>query len=606
MAVGGNVGPDGKLDGTLSLNAYAIPTWSRSEFSGFPYAAGMISTEKSHSQQYGYWETAFRINNLDKGMHLAFWMLPKDGSWPPEVDILEIANTNGSDSENGKWHNNTFGGAVGMQYERVNNWQGWHKIGLEWTPTKLRWIYDGEVVREQTNFINKPMYFMASWELGGKWPGAPLTAGFEPGQVELDYLRVYKASAGAKQAGAPAGYVPTWSDDFNTPSVGTDPGDKLAPYFAGWNKRHLVGNNDKSIKVASDEVTASGKQTYGQALAATGLYGSSRTFHQYNKYAASPPAAPPPPSPPPASPPAPGPTTVKVVVSGDADGSAGNGGPQAKMALLIDGKQIGSQVTVTAKHELGQWQTLTFNTALDSTKPHQIGVKFLNDWSNWKSGIGVINGEDRNLYLDYVQVGSKAMQAEQGRFVNDGGVASAGSQLLSNNGTLNLTLSPGSASPPPPAPSPAPTTSAPAASGTTTLKVVASGDSDGGTASGGPSPKMAIVVDGVQVGSPVSVTASRDAGKWQTLSFDTGIDLSKADRIGVKFVNDWSNWKPGVGIINGEDRNLYVDYIQFGSKTIQAEQGKFAYASGGGAAGSQKLGSNGTLSFDLDTLVHQA
>lgn len=69
-------GPDGVADGTLQLRAYPVPESVRGDFWGFPYAAGMISTEKSHEALYGYWEVALQVDSLGKGQHFAMWLLP--------------------------------------------------------------------------------------------------------------------------------------------------------------------------------------------------------------------------------------------------------------------------------------------------------------------------------------------------------------------------------------------------------------------------------------------------------------------------------------------------------------------------------------------------
>jgi beta-glucanase (GH16 family) len=76
--------------GTLKLYGRVIPTNIRPQFWGFPYVGGMISTERRHAQTYGYWEARVRLNNTSKGHHWAMWLLRQDGSWPPEIDMVEV------------------------------------------------------------------------------------------------------------------------------------------------------------------------------------------------------------------------------------------------------------------------------------------------------------------------------------------------------------------------------------------------------------------------------------------------------------------------------------------------------------------------------------
>ena len=77
-------------NGALALRAYQVPTNLRSRFWGFPYVAGMISGEGQYAQRYGYWEVRLRLENVGQGLHFAVWLLPTDGSWPPEIDLLEV------------------------------------------------------------------------------------------------------------------------------------------------------------------------------------------------------------------------------------------------------------------------------------------------------------------------------------------------------------------------------------------------------------------------------------------------------------------------------------------------------------------------------------
>jgi beta-glucanase (GH16 family) len=52
------------------------------------YTSGMISST-NFSFTYGYVEMRARVTAC-KGMWSAFWMLPTDGSWPPEIDTQEV------------------------------------------------------------------------------------------------------------------------------------------------------------------------------------------------------------------------------------------------------------------------------------------------------------------------------------------------------------------------------------------------------------------------------------------------------------------------------------------------------------------------------------
>jgi hypothetical protein len=178
--------------GTLKLRAYPLTDEMRPEFWGFPYVASMISAALAPGQLYGYWEIRARIGAIGKGQHLALWLLPDDGSWPPEIDILEIVGTN---SKQFTANIHVPGGEAAPPmtfYPEPASADGFHVFGFEWTPSMMRWTVDGKVVREHQNyFSDKRLYLLTSWEIGSNWPGKPDASTPWPAEVEIDYVRVY-------------------------------------------------------------------------------------------------------------------------------------------------------------------------------------------------------------------------------------------------------------------------------------------------------------------------------------------------------------------------------------------------------------------------------
>ncbi|MCB9943643.1 MAG: glycoside hydrolase family 16 protein [Geminicoccaceae bacterium] len=178
-------------NGTLKMRTYRLPKRLRKVFDGFPYLASMISMEHSHAQRYGYWEVKLRLNRFGKGHHLAFWMLPSNGSWPPEVDMLEVIG-----GDNNLYTNLHMPEGVNVPPFSYIDGKGtindWMTIGFEWTPEIMRWTVNGKVMREHAApAIDQPMYFLASWEVGSNWPGSPDRTTPWPCEVEIDHVRIY-------------------------------------------------------------------------------------------------------------------------------------------------------------------------------------------------------------------------------------------------------------------------------------------------------------------------------------------------------------------------------------------------------------------------------
>ena len=188
-------------DGTLKMRTYALPKWLERGF-GYPYLASMISTEDSYALHHGYWEVRFRINRFGTGYHAAIWLLPDNETWPPEIDLFEIVGTDRRIYANGKpVGDHEELGVPGLSWVDGDALlDDWMTVGFLWTEDIMRWTINGETVREHAAFaMERPLYFITSWEVGGQWSGPPDRTTPWPGEIEIDYVRAWRPG---EEAGA--------------------------------------------------------------------------------------------------------------------------------------------------------------------------------------------------------------------------------------------------------------------------------------------------------------------------------------------------------------------------------------------------------------------
>lgn len=184
------VSPFRVRDGLLEIRAEPVSEALAPRLQGYRYTSGMITTQPSFSQRYGYFEMRAKLPR-GKGVWPAFWLLPADLSWPPEIDVMESVGDPGVVYTT--YHSKAVEKPVGGREHRVDP-DAFHTYAVAWDPEHIAWFIDGrEVRRERTpGDMHKPMYMLANIAIGGDWAGEPDRTTPFPARMMIDYIRAYR------------------------------------------------------------------------------------------------------------------------------------------------------------------------------------------------------------------------------------------------------------------------------------------------------------------------------------------------------------------------------------------------------------------------------
>jgi len=188
-------------DGVLKLQArreHAV-AWNGRHYD---YTSGMVSTggrsgeiAPGFTYRYGYAEARVRIP-AGTGLWPAFWTLPANYSWPPEIDAMEILGH----EPNVVHMNYHYLDDSGAHRSPDSSWTGpdfsagWHTFGVDWQPNAMVWYIDGVERKRFTNaaaITAQPQYLLLNLAVGGRRNSAPDGSTVFPSDFLVDYVRVW-------------------------------------------------------------------------------------------------------------------------------------------------------------------------------------------------------------------------------------------------------------------------------------------------------------------------------------------------------------------------------------------------------------------------------
>ncbi len=189
-------------NGVLTITAQRADPSFQPLIEGYRYTSGMITTYNSFEQQYGYFEMRAQLP-AGQGLWPAFWMLPGDGSWPPELDIMEVLGHDPTTLYT-TVHSNSTGSLVSTSAgtKVPNTTTSFHTYGVDWQADRTTWYFDGEAIYQTATppDLHMPMYLQANLAVGGTWPGSPDASTKFPAEMKIDFIRAWTARPDDVQA----------------------------------------------------------------------------------------------------------------------------------------------------------------------------------------------------------------------------------------------------------------------------------------------------------------------------------------------------------------------------------------------------------------------
>jgi beta-glucanase (GH16 family) len=167
----GSDGPFRIEGGLLAITATPAPGLPQ----GMAFRSGLIMSQRLFTQRYGYFEMRAQLPR-GRGAWPAFWLLPADGGWPPEIDVMEMlghAPTTYYVALHARVDGHPLDQVTAVPAPDLS--AGFHVFGVAWRPDSIRFYLDDVLVHESATpaDMHGPMYMLANLAIGGtgSWPG---------------------------------------------------------------------------------------------------------------------------------------------------------------------------------------------------------------------------------------------------------------------------------------------------------------------------------------------------------------------------------------------------------------------------------------------------
>lgn len=188
-------------DGVLTITSAPVDDATARLMWGYRYASGQLNTKGVFAQKYGYFEVRARLSDTSS-MWPAMWLLPADGTWPPEIDIFEQLGR-----EPSRIYMSTVSRPKGAPKPAYTHAQitvptaatQFHRYGMLWDARSITFYIDGSQVSHVATppDMHRPMYLLVNLAVGGPWAHDPPKTSPPHGSMAIDYIHAYAVPNGA-------------------------------------------------------------------------------------------------------------------------------------------------------------------------------------------------------------------------------------------------------------------------------------------------------------------------------------------------------------------------------------------------------------------------
>lgn len=181
--------------GILSITAAPASDEVKPYIGNAAYTSGLLTTKFSFAQEYGVFEIKAKLPE-GNGLWPAFWLLPTDNSWPPELDVFEGLGGN-PDNIYLTTHDQVAGKHVYTQSIVNLDTTQWHTYGVNWGPDKITYLIDGQAVATHAtpeSMKGKEMFMMVNLAVSSAGWAGKHDASTGTKQMEVDYVRAYQTA----------------------------------------------------------------------------------------------------------------------------------------------------------------------------------------------------------------------------------------------------------------------------------------------------------------------------------------------------------------------------------------------------------------------------